>query len=127
MMTRKETFGIALAGLFTGIALLPYVWWMWVLTYAYRAYRHLGHWPKYGTPDPKDLPETLIGSPAALEYFIPWGTYVVFLGAVLWLICRTQTIKTRLILSSTLIPALWAAWILLLKIDPFGIMEWIFD
>ena len=118
---------MALSALFSGIALLPYVWWVWVLVHAFRASRHVGHWPKYGNPDPKDLPGTLNGSPAALEYLLPWLAYALALGALGWMLGRAKTTRIRLVLSSTLIPILWAAWILLLQADPLGIMEWIFD
>lgn len=91
-----------------------------------RARIYLNYWPRYGMPDPKDLPDLLS----------PWSSFVdgtlENLGLTL-LLCFALSILSvsfdhRAMRRAFFIPcAMWGASLILWVTDPFGMVDWFFD
>ncbi len=117
--------GIATAQ--AAVGMLPFAWWLAILTYAWRASMFLGHWPSYGHPVPKDLPYEFALTNAWLDWCVPIVGLVLTTGGMAWLLRRITNYKVRMLCGSALLFGGWAAGIALLWCDPGGVQEWICD
>jgi hypothetical protein len=109
----------AVAALAPAFLAIPY-------TEAFRAAIYLGHWPYYGHPDPKDLPDDF-QPPEVLEVIIPGVVFVVSTTLIQMVVGYVGLPRRRLMYSLSILGTLWFSSFVILLADPFGVMEWIMD
>jgi hypothetical protein len=105
---------------------LPLAFLVLVYTTAARAAIYLGHWPTYGHPDPKDLPEHF-RPPEFLKWLIPLGSIPLVVGLIVLVVKQLVPLRWRLAISLWILVGLWAWSIVLLFLDPAGVLEWLVD
>lgn len=116
-----------MVGFLAAFGMLPWFLWFRLWTYAWRARLYLGHWPYYGHPDPKGLPEHFLPQTEVYEQIIPWGISLVLVLAITVLISKLKDYKTRMVVGVFLVAAGWVTAFGLMFLDPGGFMEWFLD
>ncbi len=109
------------------VAALPFILLASLYTFAFRAALFLGHWPYYGHPNPKDLPDHFNWQTEFLDFLIPTSVSVALTFLFVTQVMRFATWPRRLefaVLTATL---LWLFASLVLVGDPAGVMNWIWD
>ena len=103
------------------VGAIPIAVWAGMFTHAIRAWRFLGRWPAPHAPDPKALPMALQSE--RIETFV--------IGAVIALIVvagigftRRSPWRVRFITALAGAIVLWAAWLVLSRMDPGHIAAW---
>jgi hypothetical protein len=124
---RSRRFSLVLVGFLTAFGALPWLLWFRLWTYAWRARLYLGHWPCYGHPDPKALPEHFLPKTEMYDHIIPWGMFIVLVLVITVLISKLENYKTRMMFAAFLAVAGWITAFGLLFLDPGGFFEWIID
>lgn len=127
MTPRENIFSTILSGLFFAVGVFPFYWWLYVLTFAWRASQYLGHWPRYNNPDPKTLPDHFNPATEYLDTLIPWSILFLTVTILTWLVTKSRSSHLRILISSCAIPLLWLGCFALMRLDPMGLMDWIFD
>lgn len=83
----------------------------------------VGHWPSYGNPDPKDVPESS-DTVAGLFTVVFFGLQVLLVG---WWIWKRPSAGRRALAALVFLVFAWSGTFLFLVADPFGVMEWLAD
>lgn len=107
-------------------ALFPLAWWFGILADASWFAVHLGRWPRYEQPDPKDPslpPELRTLWPASIGLIVTLAVMV----ACLLLVVGRMSVRRRVITSVVLLVIAPALAFGLLWFDPGGLTEWWFD
>ena len=117
-------FGIVVRWLLWVAALAPLAVWVSILIEAILAWRILGRWPSYDTPDPKLIPHFQQSLRiASVMSGVLWFTAA---GGAIYSSSRLTAIRQFVAAGVGLI-VLWAIAYALLAFDPGGIVEWAFD
>ena len=107
-------------------AALPLSYLTMLYTFALRAALYLGHWPYYGHPDPKDLPEQF-DPPEFLELLIPALAFSFQAVLVVLLVKRFAGSARQLQAAGLIAISLWFLSLTLFLSDPVGVLDWIMD
>ena len=111
------------------LAALPWLWLVLLYTFALRAAFFVGHWPYYSHPDPKDLPDRFHPQSEFLEFLIPVivSVAVISLFALVTRSARSARQPLGISFAVGMAFILASVPIILLILDPAGVMNWIVD
>ena len=109
------------------VVALPFTLLASIYTIAFRAALFLGHWPSYGSPGPKYLPDHFSRKTEFLEFLVPLCISVAVTCFFFTEVMRFATWARRLEFAMLAAFFLWLLAFLFWKADPAGVMEWIFD
>jgi hypothetical protein len=112
--------------LISTLSALPISFVAVLYTSAARAAVYLGHWPSYGNPDPKDLPEHF-SPPEILELIVPALILCLLTTAVAAFIARYVSPSLRLLIAWSIAVSCWLLSFALIFADPLGVVEWMMD
>ena len=117
--------GVELATLaLLGVAALPLTAASSMYVFAFRAALYLGHWPFYGHPDSKDLPDDFHPATEWLSYAGPLLIFGIQVAVARWVLGRR---RWRLPIAACLLPVTWLLCYLFVVADPAGVLNWIMD
>ena len=104
--------------------LFPILWLAFFYGFVFRARMHLGHWPRYAHPDPKDLDFTL--HHVVLHYGILAFPFIAIVAVAFGIAARVhdRALPMWLIVSAGLLPVLLAVF---LNVEPYDFIGWFMD
>jgi hypothetical protein len=127
MKNWKTSATATLGGLLVAASGLPAALWLTFLVAAIYAHQHLGYWPSYGHPDPKDLPAAVQSASETLERLVFFLSMLIP-GLTFAFVHRSQQRIRRAILFAIAIAIVYALFgVSLCYYDPFGVFEWGID
>ncbi len=125
LITRPANWKEWLVLLLGAFAALPSILLASLYTIAFRATLFLGHWPYYGHPDSKDLPDRFHPCSEFLEFLIPVMTSVSLTCLVGFAVRSTRPCQQfYCAIGAALVIGIGS--IILLFLDPAGVL-WVVD
>lgn len=112
----------SLSAALLALCALPTALWSIALVHAVRVAGIVGRWPRYGEPDPRDMPIAIRTEP--VENLVAVGVILACTWLGLFLHRRARSPLRRAGLAPAACVALIAFGAALLRLDPAGVFEW---
>ena len=125
--TQIKMLTVALCVIIIAAGLLPCAIWIGGMIFAWRAYHYLGYWPRYGHPDPKDIPVGFAPQTQFLQTGIPVAFVVISTLVLVVLITRRNKFNHWIGVSTLMAFGAFIVAIILFWLDPGAVFCWIAD